>query len=95
PSHVSACEGRLGPELHGVSRHGELAGKVPFGVASSKAGLGHGVKAGELVASFGPMIGGRGGGKPDMAQGSGSDSAGIPAALDAIRDRVGELAGGS
>ncbi|WP_372481635.1 DHHA1 domain-containing protein, partial [Rhodococcus zopfii] len=37
--------------------------------------------------------GGRGGGKPDMAQGSGADPAGIPAALDAFRARLRELAG--
>ena len=50
-------------------------------------------ETGELVASFGPAIGGRGGGKPDMAQGAGSDPAGIPAALDAFRARLSELAG--
>ncbi|MDI9900880.1 alanine--tRNA ligase [Rhodococcus sp. IEGM 1409] len=92
---VTDIKGRLGSEPAVVALLGDVEGKVPFVVASSKAAQGLGVKAGELVASFGPKIGGRGGGKPDMAQGSGSDSAGIPAALDAIRDRVGELAGGS
>jgi len=92
---VTDIKGRLGSEPAVVALLGDVDGKVPFVVASSKAAQGLGVKAGELVASFGPKIGGRGGGKPDMAQGSGSDSAGIQAALDAIRDRVGELAGGS
>ena len=92
---VTGIKGRLGSEPAVVALLGDVDGKVPFVVASSNAAQGLGVKAGELVASFGPKIGGRGGGKPDMAQGSGSDSAGIPAALDAIRDRVGELAGGS
>ncbi|MGC0363966.1 alanyl-tRNA synthetase [Rhodococcus sp. 27YEA15] len=92
---VTDVKGRLGTEPAVVSLLGDVDGKVPFVVAVSKAAQALGIKAGDLVGSFGPKIGGRGGGKPDMAQGSGSDAAGIPAALDAIRDRVGELASGS
>ncbi|GAA3184162.1 hypothetical protein GCM10020255_079780 [Rhodococcus baikonurensis] len=69
---VTDIKGRLGSEPAVVALLGDVDGKVPFVVASSKAAQGLGVKAGELVASFGPKIGGRGGGKPDMAQGSGS-----------------------
>jgi alanyl-tRNA synthetase len=41
---------------------------------------------------FGPAVGGRGGGKPDLAQGGGTEPEGIPAALTALRS---ELAGRS
>jgi alanyl-tRNA synthetase len=62
-------------------------------VTANKAAQDLGAKAGDLVAAFGPSIGGRGGGKPEMAQGSGTDAAGIPAALSAVRARVAEMAG--
>ncbi len=39
------------------------------------------VKAGEVVAHVAAQIGGKGGGRPDMAQGGGSDAAGLPAIL--------------
>ncbi|MCB8911815.1 alanine--tRNA ligase [Rhodococcus rhodochrous] len=90
---ASDVRGRLGTEPAVVLLLGNADGKVPFVVATSKAAQEKGIKAGDLVASFGPAIGGRGGGKPDMAQGAGSDPAGIPAALDAFRARLSELAG--
>jgi alanyl-tRNA synthetase len=39
------------------------------------------VKAGEVVAYVAAQIGGKGGGRPDMAQGGGSDVADLPAIL--------------
>lgn len=51
------------------------------------------IKAGELMQLVAPMVGGKGGGRPDMAQGGGSDSAAVPAALEAayrfIEERLG------
>ncbi|WP_408606336.1 DHHA1 domain-containing protein [Cellulomonas bogoriensis] len=35
------------------------------------------------------MLGGGGGGKDDVAQGGGTDTGAIPAALDAVRSAVG------
>ncbi|MBM7461137.1 alanine--tRNA ligase [Rhodococcus coprophilus] len=90
---ASDVRGRLGSEPAVVLLLGNTEGKVPFVVATTKAAQSMGIKAGDLVASFGPAIGGRGGGKPDMAQGSGSNPSGIPAALDAFRARLSELAG--
>ncbi len=57
--------------------------KVPFVIGVNKAGVARGVKAGDLVKIFNQHINGRGGGKPDMAQGSGTNHAGIPAGFDA------------
>ena len=44
-----------------------------------------GISAGELVKAAMPAIDGRGGGRPEMAQGKGSARSGLPAALAAIR----------
>lgn len=63
-------------------------GKVPFVAAVTDAAVDKGLKAGELVKAFGEKVGGRGGGKPAMAQGSGSDAAGIAAGLDAVKAMV-------
>ena len=42
------------------------------------------VKAGELVAHVAQQIGGKGGGRPDMAQGGGEDGPALAAALDTV-----------
>ena len=46
------------------------------------------VQAGRLVQELAPMVGGRGGGRPDMAQAGGKDPAGLPAALERAHDLV-------
>ena len=48
-----------------------------------------GVAAGDLVREAMPAIDGRGGGRPEMAQGKGTRRDGLAAALAAIRDLVG------
>ncbi|MEU7629407.1 alanine--tRNA ligase [Nocardia sp. NPDC049220] len=85
--------GRFGSEPAVVVLLGNAEGKVPFVVTVNKPAQELGVKAGDLVGSFGSSIAGRGGGKPEMAQGAGSDPSGIPAGLAAVRLRVAELAG--
>ncbi len=47
------------------------------------------IKAGELVAHVAGQIGGKGGGRPDMAQGGGEDSAQLAAVLEAVPAWVG------
>jgi alanyl-tRNA synthetase len=46
------------------------------------------VKAGSVVAHVAAQIDGKGGGRPDMAQGGGSDTPDLPAILDALPDWV-------
>ncbi|MDB4952961.1 MAG: alanyl-tRNA synthetase [Myxococcales bacterium] len=46
------------------------------------------VQAGKLLAEVATMLGGRAGGKPEMAQGGGKDAAAVPQALDAARKWV-------
>lgn len=48
------------------------------------------VKAGELVSMLAVQVGGKGGGRPDMAQAGGSDAAALPAALDSVQAWVAE-----
>jgi alanyl-tRNA synthetase len=68
--------------------------KVSFVVATTGAARQRGLAAGALVPVFGPAVGGRGGGKPDMAQGGGTQPAGIPAAIAALRTELEGRAGG-
>ncbi|MEO7252190.1 MAG: alanine--tRNA ligase [Arenimonas sp.] len=46
------------------------------------------VKAGELLAHVASQIGGKGGGRPDMAQGGGPDGPALTAALAGVKDWV-------
>ncbi|MCL4108896.1 UNVERIFIED_CONTAM: hypothetical protein GTU68_008091 [Idotea baltica] len=46
------------------------------------------VKAGDLMREFAQRLGGKGGGRPDMAQGGGSDVAGLAAALNSVPEWV-------
>ena len=48
------------------------------------------VKAGELVNFVAQQVGGKGGGKPDMAMAGGSDAAAVPGALASVAAWVGE-----
>lgn len=48
------------------------------------------VKAGDLVGHVAGQIGGKGGGRPDMAMGGGVDLAALPAAVDSVRQWVQE-----
>ncbi|MCZ7660287.1 MAG: DHHA1 domain-containing protein [Xanthobacteraceae bacterium] len=50
------------------------------------------VKAGELVNFVARQVGGKGGGRPDMAQAGGSEPAQLPAALAGVADWVRERA---
>jgi len=61
--------------------------KVSLVVGVSKD-LADKVKAGELVNMIAGQLGGKGGGRPDMAMAGASDVAGIPAALDSVRPWV-------
>jgi alanyl-tRNA synthetase len=65
--------------------------KVLVLVAASKDIAGARVNAGQVLGQLAPLVGGRGGGRPDLAQGGGSDPAGLPALLDRAWSLAGEL----
>ena len=46
------------------------------------------VKAGELIGMVAQQVGGKGGGRPDMAQAGGTDAAALPAALASVQGCV-------
>jgi alanyl-tRNA synthetase len=77
--------GRLGARPGVVALFAPGEGKVAFVVATTQAARDRGLAAGKLVPAFAPAVGGRGGGKPDLAQGGGADPSGVPAAQDALR----------
>ena len=58
-------------------------GKVSL-IAGVTADLTGKVKAGELVNFVAQQVGGKGGGRPDMAQAGGTDAAALPAALASV-----------
>ncbi len=62
-------------------------GKVSLVGGVHGAALGK-VKAGDVVAHVAALIGGKGGGRPDMAQGGGIDSPALDAALAALPDWI-------
>ncbi len=61
----------------------ESDGKIALSAGVTK-NLTADIKAGALMQFVAPQIGGKGGGRPDMAQGGGTDSAALPAALDSV-----------
>ena len=61
-------------------------------VCSVKKALpGADVKSGDIVKEFAQYVDGRGGGKPDMAQGSGSTAAGAERGFAAVKDMLESL----
>src|SRR6266404_892776 len=62
-------------------------GKVSL-IAGVTADLTSRVKAGELVNYVAQQVGGKGGGRPDMAQAGGTNTAKLPAALGSVRQWV-------
>ena len=93
---ATQVEGISGKELRGL--HDQLKQKLGSGVlvlATAQEGkvsliagvtddLTARVKAGELVNHVAAQVGGKGGGRPDMAQAGGSDPAQLPAALEGV-----------
>jgi alanyl-tRNA synthetase len=68
------------------------SGSVPYAVAANQAAQDLGIRANDLVKQLAATVDGRGGGKADLAQGSGKDAAGIDAALDAVRSEIAAIA---
>jgi alanyl-tRNA synthetase len=67
---------------------GSDGGSVPYAVAANLAAQDLGIRANDLVKQLAAAVDGRGGGKADLAQGSGKDASGIDAALDAVRTEI-------
>ena len=64
-------------------------GKVSLLAGATDSAVAAGFSAGDIVKEIAELVGGRGGGKPVMAQAGGSNAAGIDAALEAARTKLG------
>jgi alanyl-tRNA synthetase len=64
-------------------------GKPIFAAAGTDDAVAAGFDAGAAVRAIAPVLGGRGGGKPAMAQGGGEEASGIDEALRIARDTLG------
>lgn len=67
---------------------GAQAGKVSVVAATNDEARARGLSAGELVRVVGPLLGGKGGGKDDVAQGGGTDASRIDEALALVSREV-------
>jgi len=87
---VGDVRGKLGtdPAVVALIAEGEND-SVPFVVAVNPAAQDLGLRANDLVKPLSAAVNGRGGGKADLAQGSGKGAAGIDAALTALRAEIG------
>ena len=59
-------------------------------VKATKGAVGRGAHAGQLVGKLAAAAGGKGGGRPDMAQAGGTDPSKLPQALASVQAWVSE-----
>jgi alanyl-tRNA synthetase len=86
---VGDIRGKLGndPAVVALIAEGDKD-SLPYAIAANPAAQDLGIRANDLVKQLAGAVDGRGGGKADLAQGSGKDSSGIDAALDAMRAEI-------
>ena len=73
---------------------GAADGKVAVVAALNDEARARGLSANELVRAVGPLVGGKGGGKDDVAQGGGTDASRIDEAIALVTTEVGRVAAG-
>ncbi|OMC17398.1 MULTISPECIES: alanine--tRNA ligase [unclassified Mycobacterium] len=90
---VGDIRGKLGsdPAVVALIAEGE-GGTVPYAVAANPAAQDLGLRANDLVKQLATAVDGRGGGKADLAQGSGKNPTGIDAAIEAVRSQIAAIA---
>ena len=83
---LQAVVDALKPKFHGpIFLAGENEGRVAL-IASVPKDLTSQFQANKLIQEIAPIVGGKGGGRPDNAQGAGKDAAQIEAALARARE---------
>ncbi|MCQ2400995.1 MAG: alanine--tRNA ligase [Lachnospiraceae bacterium] len=63
-----------------------IDGKVMLVASASDSAVKKGASAGSIIKEIAPVVGGRGGGKPQMAQAGGTDAGNIEAALEKAKE---------
>ncbi|MGO1284038.1 MAG: alanine--tRNA ligase [Brachybacterium sp.] len=71
-----------------VAVAGHENGRAALVIATNASARELGLAAGTLLRTAAEAMGGRGGGKPDMAQGGGGEPSQVPAALAAVRESI-------
>lgn len=66
----------------------EIGGKVTLMASATKSAIDKGISAGQIIKEIAPLTGGKGGGKPGMAQGGGNDISKISVALSKALDII-------
>ena len=89
---VDQLKQRLGDAVIVLAAPGEGKAALVAGVHGRALGR---IKAGDLLSHVATQIGGKGGGRPDMAQGGGEDRPELPAVLAAVPDWVRARLGGA
>ena len=64
--------------------------KVTLLAVCGKNAVASGIKAGDIIRNIAPIVGGKGGGKPDSAMGGGTNALKLDDALAAVDDFVAE-----
>ncbi|EHR9462693.1 alanine--tRNA ligase [Salmonella enterica subsp. enterica] len=82
---VDDLKNQLGPTVIVLAT--VVEGKVSL-IAGVSKDVTDRVKAGELIGMVAQQVGGKGGGRPDMAQAGGTDAAALPAALASVQGWV-------
>ena len=102
-THVLDDEGEAATDLKALADHVRQAlGEGAVGLAACRGGrvsllvaltpsLAKRAAAGKLVGKMAVHVGGRGGGRPDLAQAGGNHAAGIPQAMDELRAALGAV----
>ena len=89
----------LGDKLKGQIGEGvvllisDAGGKVNMVAMATDGAVKKGAHAGNLIKSVAKLVGGGGGGRPNMAQAGGKNPAGIPQALEAAKETVAQQLG--
>jgi alanyl-tRNA synthetase len=89
---VDQMRGKLGSGVVVLGAADSAAGKVSLIVGVTKD-LTARVQAGKIVGTLAGMVGGKGGGRPDLAEAGGSDAGALDGALGKAAEVVGGLLG--
>lgn len=77
------------PEFNGVALLASASTNSVALSASVSPAYTSKIQAGKIIQTIAPIVGGKGGGKPDAARGGGKDTTKIPEALAAAKSLLG------
>ena len=87
--HLQAVLDALKSNFEGVTVLAGSANNAVSLAASVSPAFTSKIQAGKIIQTIAPIVGGKGGGKPDMARGGGKDTSKIPEALAAAKTLLG------